>query len=191
MCEVNMKNIFLTLVLLFSVHATSAEKWPDQSIYQIDTKWKTTDNKPITLSSFAGEKVIIGMVYTKCPHACPMTISKIMGLEKEILKLGTKEKFKVVLASFDSERDTPKHLAEYVKSKKLDPNKWIFLSSGTDSTARELAVVLGINYKKLEDGEFSHSNIISLLDEKGSVIAKVESLNADIAPLVKPFKNKK
>lgn len=183
-----MKSLVIAMLLSFGVNAASANV-SGNSIYQIESGWKDQAGKNITLSSFEGQKVVISMVYTKCPHACPMTIAKIQKIEKELKALGLNN-YKIVLASFDPKRDTPEHLKKYKEEKKLD-EKWTFISAPSDSEVRELAAVLGISYKPLGDGEFSHSNIITLLDEKGVVIAKIEGLSADIAPLVNAFKKKK
>ena len=126
------------------------------------------------------------MIYSTCPHACPMTISKVKEIESSIDKV-SKEGYKIVLASFDPKRDTPEKLKKYRQTRNLDPNRWMFLSAPNDGTARELAVVLGISYKQLEDGEFSHSNVISLLDKQGVIKAKVESLSGNNSPLVEAF----
>lgn len=164
-----------------------AETLPKNSIYNVTSVWRDQNNKEIKLQEFAGQKIVIGMVYTKCPHACPLSISKIQEIEREVRKISS-EKIKIVLASFDPKRDVPRHLKEYMKSRKLDESKWVFLSAPNDATARELSAVLGISYKELDDGEFSHSNVISLLDEQGVRIAKIESLTAEVEPIVKHFK---
>ena len=182
-----MKLLLIGILLLQPVNTVFADSLPKNSIYHISSTWKDQNSNSRKLNSFAGEKVIIGMVYTSCPHACPMTISKINKIEKAIAKLGVK-KYQMVLASFDPKRDTPAHMKGYMKKRKLSESRWTFLSAPNDSVSRELAVALGINYKPLDDGEFTHSNVISVLDEKGVVKAKIESLSASIEPIVKAFK---
>ena len=179
-----MKYLFL-ISLMFNL--CWADAIPKNSIYQIKSGWKDQNNQSIQLKNFSGQKVIIGMVYTKCPHACPMTISKIQEIEREVNKI-SKDKYKIVLASFDPKGDTPEHLKNYMKSRKLNEEQWTFLSAPNDMTARELAIVLGINYKQLEDGEFSHSNVISVLDASGVRVAKIEGLSAKVDPIVESFK---
>jgi protein SCO1/2 len=34
----------------------------------------------------------------------------------------------------------------------------------------EMAALLGIRYKKLPDGEFAHSNVITLLNPEGEIV---------------------
>ncbi len=180
-----MKYLFLSAFLFLS--GALAQGLPEDSIYLLESKWKTPDNKVVTLETFKGQPVIIGMVYTQCPHACPMTINKIQKMESEFKKIG-KKNYKVVLASFDVKRDTPEHLKKYAVSRNLGSN-WTFLSADKEGTARELSVLLGISYKEIEGGEFAHSNVITLLDKNGVIKAKVESLSADHAPIVNQMKS--
>lgn len=186
MCEIVMKKIIILLVGLCIFSLAWGESIPKDSIYNLKSSWIDQNNEKLKLEKFMGQKIIIGMIYTKCPQACPMTIAKIQEIKKAIGK--TKEKYKVVLASFDSINDNPDHLKKYMKGRKLNENDWTFLFAPNDETVRELAAVLGINYKRLEDGHFSHSNIITVLDSSGIPLAKINSLSASVDPIVNVFK---
>ncbi len=163
---------------------------PKNSIYHVQSSWKDQNSKAVQLKDLSGQKIIIGMVYTQCPHTCPMIISKIKNIEKQISESSAAgEKYKIVLASFDVKRDTPEHLKKYMKKHSLDESRWVFLSAGSEAVVRELAVVLNINFKELEDGEFSHSNVISLLDKNGVRVERLESLSSPVTSMVNAFKN--
>ena len=95
---------------------------------------------------------------------------------------------KFVLASFDFKNDRPPKLKKFQKGRNLDPDKWHFLAPQSEADARELAVALGISYKDIGNGDFSHSNVISLLDRNGVVIAKIENLNDSPTALVEAIK---
>ena len=88
---------------------------------------------------------------------------------------------KFVLASFDHKKDTPENLNDYMTKRKLSKDLWTFLSPSNEAAARELSVVLGISFKNIGDGDFSHSNVITLLDEEGVPVpgATIDSLSAD------------
>lgn len=162
-------------------------KLPAESIYNIKSNWITQNGDIVTLSSLKDHNVILTMVYTGCAHACPMTIAKVEEIEKALVEAGVKE-YKLVLASFDSVKDTPSVLKEYMKKRKISEDRWIFLSTPKDSVARELAVSLGISYKAIGGGDYSHSNVISYLDRSGLVKSKIESLSADVAPMIATVK---
>ncbi|HVV01445.1 MAG TPA: SCO family protein, partial [Verrucomicrobiae bacterium] len=96
----------------------------------------------------------------------------------------------VTLVSFDSERDTPAELAKYRKAWNL-PADWELLS-GKNDDVRELAALLGIQFKKTADAGFAHSNVITLLNQDGEVVfqqtgleAKPDEMRRKIAQLLK------
>jgi protein SCO1/2 len=148
------------------------------NLYQLKSEWIAQDEKSVKLADFSGEYAVIGMVFTGCAHACPLTINKIKifldALDKKDIRP------KVLLATFDIKNDTPVALKKYAESRTLDSNIWTFLYNSNDKVVRELALALGISYKELEDGSFSHSNVITFLDKEGNVVGKVESLNEDM-----------
>lgn len=158
------------------------------SLHDLKSEWLDQNGEKFQLSGFKGSKVIIGMIYTSCPHACPMTISKVKEIEQAIKK---HVKYKVILASFDVKNDKPENLKKQVDQRKLDQKVWKLLSAKSDEQARELALVLGISYKELEDGGFSHSNAITLLDENGEVVGRLEGLNSDATDFLKVMNAKK
>lgn len=169
-----MKKIILCF-LLFSALLGASE--PKASLYDLNSSWLDVEGKDTKVSIAKGSYTLIAMIYTGCAHACPMIISKIQKIEKTFLDQGIKD-LKIVLASFDVQNDRPEKLKKYQQSRKLDFSKWKFLAAKSEADARELAVTLGISYKDLGDGDFSHSNVISLLDPSGAVISSIDNLNA-------------
>ncbi len=149
------------------------------SLYDLKSQWFDTDGKVSSVSLAKGHFVLVAMVYTGCAHACPMTIAKVQEVERVVKEAGLKE-VKIIIASFDVKNDRPAKLKAYQASRKLAPETWKFLSPKADSDARELAVALGISYKDLGNGDFSHSNVISLLDPNGVVVASIDSLTASV-----------
>ncbi|KPD23790.1 SCO family protein [Idiomarina zobellii] len=66
-------------------------------------------------------------------------------------------------------------LADYVKQYNLNSDSWVFLH-GEDQDIRTLATVLGVRYRKRPDGDFDHSNLITVLDKNGVIEHRVEGL---------------
>lgn len=165
----------LIKLLLFVAVSFSA----NSSIYGLKTVWKDQNNQDKILKDFSGKPALVSMVYTACAHTCPMTISKLEQIKKSLEKAGLKD-FRIVLASFDDVKDTPAHLKEYMQRRNLGESQWTFLSPKSQKEAREMSVVLGISFKKLAEGEYSHSNVITLLDKNGVPIAKIDNLSADL-----------
>jgi len=135
----------------------------------------TQDNKEVSLNQLEGKPTVMAMIFTHCTYACPRLTADVQNIEK---KLGKKaEDVNFVLVSFDSERDFPTRLNEFKKEMFLDNN--FTLLHGDDDAVRTLSVLLNVQFQKNSDGDFSHSNIISVLDKKGDLVFQKEGINAD------------
>ncbi|MBK9323533.1 MAG: SCO family protein [Bdellovibrionaceae bacterium] len=179
--------ILLMLFWLNPIFSRASESKP--SLYDLKTNWRNTKNEKVSIDIARGSLTLIAMVYTSCAHACPMTISKVQDIQKDLLAAGFKN-IKVVLASFDAKNDRPERLKKYQEARKLAQDQWIFLSPESESDARQLAVTLGISYKDLGNGDFSHSNIIALLDKNGIQLASIDNLNSSADVFVSAMKSK-
>src|SRR5580765_3266 len=133
-----------------------------QSIYQVRAAWTDMDGKPAQLSSLRGKPVALAMVYTNCTTACPLILANLKRIESA-LSPEARGRVWFALFSFDSERDRPEVLRTFASAHDLDPSRWR-LYHGDRAAVRELAMVLGIRYKKDARGDFDHSNLISVLD---------------------------
>jgi protein SCO1/2 len=95
-------------------------------------------------------------------------MADLRKIEKK-LSAKARQKVRFAVFSFDSERDTPEKLKTYHQKHKLDGSRWTFYH-GDEKSVRELAALLGIQFKKIEGGDFDHSNVISVLDSEGVVV---------------------
>lgn len=148
-----------------------------ESIYNLDSSWTSQDGKQIKLATLQGRPVVVAMVYTSCQAACPMTISDLKRIE-DALPAATKNQVRFAVFSFDSKRDTPAKLKEFVKARALDTSRWT-LFHGEPSAVRKLSAVLGIRYKKDKNGDFDHSNVITILDKTGAIVHQQVGLRQD------------
>ncbi len=148
---------------------------PENSLYLLTDSFQTQDNKKIVLSDFAGKPTVVGMIFTHCDYACPRLTADIKNIHKE---LNVPEgKVNYVLISFDTERDTPEVLKKYADNLKLD--KDYTLLHGSEEAVRTLSVLLNVQFQKDAEGNFSHSNIISVLDKQGNLVIQKEGLEAN------------
>lgn len=183
------KYIFALMVFILSglifhpMKLQAAADLPKDSLYLLQGNWKNQEAAPTELKSFAGVPVIMAMTYTGCQFSCPLTLNKLADIEKD-LKARKIEKYQIVIASFDAEKDKPEVLKAYMIKRKLDPAHWTFLSAKSDQDVRELAVLLNINYQKIDGGDFSHSNGISLMDSQGRMLLQLKGLASDHKELV-------
>lgn len=136
------------------------------SIYNLDSKWTNQAGETILLTNLKGRPAIIAMIYTSCQSACPLIVQDMKKIEEGIPK-NLRHKIQFAVFSFDTARDNPAALKKYAKDRKLG-SEWI-LAQGNSKAVRELAAVLGVQYKRLVSGDFEHSNQITLLDSEGVV----------------------
>jgi len=155
----------------------------ENSIYQLESNWKTETGKKIMLGELKGKKQIMAMVFTSCTYACPLIINDMKKIESQIKR----NDVNFLLISIDPKRDTPETLMQYARNNKLDMKRWRLLT-GDENSISELAAVLGFKYKKEQDGSFSHSNIINVLNETGEVAYQHFGLNQDVQDVLDELK---
>jgi protein SCO1/2 len=157
----------------------------DRSIYALSMNLTDQDGRKIGLDVFRGKPVFIGMFYGTCPSACPLLISTIRRAMSE-LDSGADEEVRVLLVSFDPDRDTPVALHAIAVQRGLDA-RWR-LADAPDDQVRDLAALLGIQYRRLPDGSFSHTSSIVLLDRTGAIDMRIDDTSQPIEPLVERAK---
>lgn len=164
------------LLLALIVNPLLADELPQDSIYQLDVPLETHRGDKMPLASLQGRPVIITMFYGSCPHVCPMLISTVQQLEKQLPE-NLRDGLRVAMVSVDPRRDTPEHLREIALRRGVESERWILARTSAEGT-RPLAAVLGIQYKTLPDGEFNHTSVLVLLDADGRELARSSRLGA-------------
>lgn len=157
-----------------------------ESIYVLKPALVDQAGATIPLDLFRGHPVLIAMFYGTCPAACP-TLTRDIKNVLEAVDPARRADVRVLMVSFDAERDTPAALAALTAKHKVDPKVWRF-AAANESSARELSAVLGVQYRKIEKGEFSHSTKIVLLDRGGVAVAELEGLGQPADALVAKLK---
>ncbi len=148
---------------------------PDRSVYQVDSVWTNDARAIVHLSDLRGKPQVIAMFFANCAYACPIIVHDMQKIESALPE-DIRAKVGFTLVSFDTERDTPKVLSNYRKQHKLNKKRWTLLRGKPDDVL-ELAALLGVKFKKDAQGQFSHSNLITLLNSDGEVIKQQVGLN--------------
>jgi protein SCO1 len=154
----------------------------DRSLYQIETTWTSDHNKPVQLSQLRGQMQIVTMFFASCQYACPILVHDMKKIEAGLAAAGTTN-VGFVLVTIDPERDTVEALHAFREERRLD-DRWLLLRSNDPQDTLELAVLLGIKYKKEPTGQYAHSNVITLLDQNGEIAHQQPGLNTDPAPMI-------
>ncbi|MEX1212861.1 MAG: SCO family protein [Balneolaceae bacterium] len=157
----------------------ATEPLSEQSLYQLGRTWTTHRNETVELSQFLGRPVIVVMFYGSCTEVCPVLIQDSWRLYQGV-DPSMRDQVEVLAVTFDTERDTPERLAEYARNERLDLPNWHFLS-GPNRAVRELAMALGVEYRKRSDGIYDHTNLVAVLDLNGEVAQRVVGLGREMA----------
>ena len=82
------------------------------------------------------------------------------------------------MVSIDPETDTPQRLKKFAEDNKMKEDHWLFLQC-TEDDRHASSAVLAVSYKQISPIDFSHSNIISVFDEKAVLVHQEEGLGVD------------
>lgn len=145
-----------------TVHGTTY----DANTVAPDFKLEAAGNKPVSLSDYRGDVVLLYFGYTYCPDICPTTLATLARAREA---LGSKaSKVQVIMITVDPQRDTPDRLNAYVQ--KFDPS---FIGvSGTLDQIKQVASEYGIYFQAQEpngDGGYAvdHTAAVIAIDGQG------------------------
>ena len=157
-------------------HARGTTDLPGESLYQLPISLETSRGAKIKLSSLRGQPLLITMFYSHCTLVCPLLTKDLQNIEHE---LTPKERayIRVLMVSFDAERDTPAELKAFEQEHSIHDSRWI-TARASAGDVRLLAAALGIRYRALPDHSFNHSTVISLADKDGVVRGRAIGLKS-------------
>lgn len=158
----------------------------ENSIFNLTSLWRNQDNKMLNLSELKGKTLVLVMFYTSCKSICPRLVSDMKSIEKQIPE-NKRNLMNFVLVSIDPETDNPKVLKEFAQKNQLTASHWTLLQ-GNKNTVQEFANVLSVKYKQIAPMDFSHSNIITVIDQKGILVHQQEGLGVNNEDTVKEIK---
>ncbi len=158
---------------------------PRNSLYQLDLKLTDQDGQ-VSLWADAAKRNdappeapwasarLVSMFYTHCEMVCPMLFESIRQLELG-LPVASRRQLDVALISLDPQRDDVTTLQKTAAQRAGDAKRWrLYRTQAGD--VRRIANLLGVKYRKLASGEFSHSTPIILLDAQGVELARTEQI---------------
>ena len=155
---------------------------PDRSLYHIDSRWTSDVGREVPLGVLRGRPQLVAMIYTSCEFACPIIVNDLRRITAA-LPADRRSSIGVLLLSIDPDRDTPERLAQFRNRMSLPIDTWTLLRGAADDV-REVAALLGVNYRKDSRGQYAHSNLITLLDADGEVVFQQAGLNQGVEPIL-------
>ncbi|WP_340105195.1 SCO family protein [Rhodohalobacter sp. 8-1] len=162
-----------------------------ESLYHMPAKWTNQDGETIRLADYSGRPLMLVMFYGQCTGTCPVLMQRTWKLYS-MLDNRIRDQLQVLAVSFDTENDTPEALKTYAEYEQLDIPGWNFVTA-RHTDVRELAMLLGVQYRQRSDGHYEHSNLITVLDEEGKIAVRTEGITggldqaaSEIKELIKP-----
>jgi len=122
-----------------------------------------------------GKPQVLVMFFAQCEFACPILLHDLKKIEAALPE-NLRDEVGFTLITFDVQRDTVEALHKYRETHQLSTRRWTLLRGATDDV-RELAALLGVNYRQDARGQFAHSNLITILDREGEIVKQVKGLN--------------
>ncbi len=149
--------------------------YTEGSLYQLDSLWLSDAGKQIPLGVLRGRPQVVAMFFTRCEYACPLIVNDLKKIEAALPEK-VRQQTDFLLISFDSTNDNAEALRGYRLRQRLPLERWTLVSGKADDV-RELAALLGVNYRLDARGQFAHSNLITLLNAEGEITAQQQGLN--------------
>ncbi len=159
---------------------------PRNSVYQLEATLTDQDGRTLhwrdTSAQHAGPR-IVGMFYSYCDMVCPMLFETVKVIESRLPEQA-RSRLQVAMISFDPARDDVAALKKTASQRAGDERRWR-LYRPEPADVRKLAGVLGVQYRRLANGEFNHSTPMILLDAQGVQIMRSETLGKPEPAFVK------
>lgn len=153
---------------------------PDaSSLSLLDAKWETDSGKPLHLSELSGRCHVLALFYTSCHVACPITVSKLQGIERSLPE-ALRSEVDFVLVTFAPREDTTDRLSAFRRENQL--SKRFTLLRGSEAATAELARALGFGIQR-GSAQRGHATLITLADCSGRILAQDGDLHGAGRPL--------
>ena len=169
-----MKRFLATIALLAATGFALAAPLPPESVLRPAEAYTDQAGKTFHLEDRRGHVQVVSMFYTSCTFTCPLMIDSGLGIQ-HALAPSERDALRLLVVSFDPQRDTAAVLGALAAKRKLDPARWT-LARTDEAGARKLAALLGIRYRRMASGDFSHSTELVLLDADGRILAKTDQI---------------
>jgi len=154
----------------------------DYSIYQVGGEWTDHNNNKLELETLKGKNQVVVMAYTSCQHTCPILVRGMKQIEKGLTDEARADT-EFLLVTLDTERDTVPVMKNYAEHNDLGDH-WHLIRS-TEANTRMLANTLNIKYQFTDNGDINHSNLLSILDKQGRLVAQeIGVADSGLNPLI-------
>lgn len=153
---------------------------PAESIYQLDFTFTDDSGAERQLSELRGHPTLMAMFFAQCGYACPLLVRDIKDVVDR-LPADVAKNLRILLVTFDTDRDSVEALHAYRATNELDERWELWRASPADT--RTYAMVVGVQFRQEPSGDYSHSNLITLLDTDGVIAHRRTGLQGGLEGL--------
>jgi protein SCO1/2 len=153
-----------------------------ESLYQLPSVWTTDAGSRLKLEQLKGGTRVLAMMFTHCTSLCPTLVRDLKALDAA-MPAKTRATTEYVLVTIDPDHDDAATLHEFRARMGLDPKRFLLLRGNAHDT-QELAAVLGFNYGKGDGRNYTHSNLVTVLDGQGAIVHQQIGLGQDLSRAV-------
>jgi cytochrome oxidase Cu insertion factor (SCO1/SenC/PrrC family) len=115
----------------------------DTTLGRLPPNWRDDHGETLRLPALNGALIFVTMAYTSCHRICPMTMGRLVELQRDLDGRGISAEFLIV--SYDPGNDDSGAWRRYRTRHGLSRENWHFLS-GTPTDTERLARVLGFEF---------------------------------------------
>lgn len=139
------------------------------------------NGRPRALNDFQDKIVILNFIFAFCTDLCPLHAQKLIDIQVMINDTPMRDIVQFISITTDPARDTPEILKTYIDEQGVDPDNWLFLTSGIlePTTTRELAQRFGLKFMPTDDGQQFHGAVTYLIDKENRMRAKYHGMGFD------------
>ena len=156
---------------------TVAAELPAESIYQLDFVFTDDAGNERQLTELRGQPVLMAMFFAQCGYACPLLVRDMKSVIDSLPADFAKD-LRVLMVTFDTDRDSVDALRAYRETNDLDDRWELWRASPADT--RTYAMVVGVQYRQEPSGDYSHSNLITLLNSDGVIAHRRSGLQGGL-----------
>jgi len=135
-----------------------------------DFTLQSIDGETVTMSKLNGKVRLVYFFFSHCPDVCPPTTFMLSQVQEKLKAEGLfGDKAEILSITIDPLRDTPDVLRTFGDKFNADYTGWKFLRGEEEQPVWDLAKKYGLMVVKDENGDFGHSNLVVLVDQKGRI----------------------
>ena len=127
------------------------------------------DGRPLGREDLKGRPWVASVIFTRCPTVCPQLIERLSGIERDTRVTAPSVRF--VSFSADPEYDTPEVLAAWEREKKLNGERFRFVTGPTEEVRAAIleGLKLGLGEDDSAPSGIFHATHVVLVDKDANL----------------------